>query len=117
MISDDGWYTLWHMRTTRRAIRKLARLHDIFSCTKGDCDRSFDYTYYRDGKLLREYVVHSPEFSDRKVSVDRGPMLLGEKDILDKDGSNIGIDVAASLGIRTTFEADDLRIFVPACDS
>jgi hypothetical protein len=116
LLSDDWYYTLWHMKTTRDVIRKLARSHDIFACTEGDCDRSFDYLYFRNGKLIREYVVHSPGFSDRNVHADHGPQIPGEDDLLVRDGDNIGIDVASLLGIKTRFCDDDLRVYASPRD-
>ena len=116
MLSDDWCYTLWHLPTTKRVIRKLAKSHDIFACSEGDCDRSFDYKYYVDGQLVREYTVHSPRFSDREVGVNRGGLLPNEHEILVEDGYNIGIAVAAGLGIKTQFTDDDLRIFTPPAD-
>ena len=53
MLADDWHYTLWHMESTRLAIEAIAKFHEIFACSEGDCDRSFDYVYYQDGRLMR----------------------------------------------------------------
>jgi len=117
MLADDGYYTLWHMKSTRRAIQKLARHHDLYTCSEGDCDRSFDFAFYANGQLLREYAVQSPRFTDRTISKDYGIPLPGEAELLRNNGCNIGIELAAGLGIKNRFELNDLRIYVPSRNS
>ena len=45
MVADDWHYTLWHMPSTRPALQALGRGCDVFACSVGDCDRSFDFAY------------------------------------------------------------------------
>jgi hypothetical protein len=113
MLADDWHYTLWHMRTTRPAIEAIARLHEVYVCSEGDCDRSFDFAYWDNGRLAREYVVQSPRFTDRLIAKNWGAPLPGEAALLATDGCNIGIQLAASLGIQTRFMMEDLRIYGP----
>lgn len=113
LLADDWYYTLWHMKSTQTAIQNLSIDHDIFACSEGDCDRSFDYVYYNKGKLLRELIVHSPNYSDRIVYKEHGDFLLGEAELLLNDGYNIGIELAANLGMKTYFTMDELRVYVP----
>src|SRR4051812_29631299 len=49
MVADDWYYTLWHMPSTRPAIQALGQSCDVFACSVGDCDHSFDFVYYRGG--------------------------------------------------------------------
>jgi hypothetical protein len=60
-VADDLYYTLWNMSTTRQVIEDIAKHHDVFACAEGDCDRSFDYMYFRNGHLARRYEVSSPQ--------------------------------------------------------
>src|SRR4051794_2286582 len=48
MVADDWYYTLWHSQVTRSALADLGRTCDVFACSVGDCDRSFEVLYYRD---------------------------------------------------------------------
>jgi hypothetical protein len=116
MLADDWYYTLWHLKTTRPAINELAKRNELYACTEGDCDRSFDFAHYKNGQLTREYVVRSPHFSDRQVVKNWGAPLPGEAGLLEKDGHNIGIELAAKLGIKIRFTMDELRIYVPSRD-
>jgi hypothetical protein len=114
MLADDMRYTLWHMSTTRPAIEAVAKQHDVFACTEGDADRSFDFVYFKNGQLVRKYAVSSPLYSDRVVEHDFGVPLPGEAALLSKDGNNIGLDLAGTLGIKTRFAVSDLRLYIPA---
>jgi hypothetical protein len=113
MLADDLLYTLWHMKLTRPAIEEIAQSHEVFACSEGDCDRSFDYVHYRDGRLARKYTVSSPHFTDRVVVEDVGATTCEELQLLKNDGENIGIQLAERMGIKTRFTSDDLRIYVP----
>ena len=67
LLADDWHYTIWHMPTTGPTIEDLASTHDVFACSVGDIDRSFDFVYYRNAALVREYVVSDPFCRGRKV--------------------------------------------------
>lgn len=117
MLADDWYYTLWHMKTTRPAIEAIAEYHELYACTEGDCDRSFDYLHYRKGRIVRKYVVSSPSFSNRVVVEDFGTPLPGEAALLKNGGYNIGIELAGTLGIKNRFTDDDLRLYAPPRDT
>jgi hypothetical protein len=117
MLADDWHYTLWHMKTTRPAMEALGTSHELYTCMVGDCDRSFDFVHYKQGRLARKYVVASPHFSDRRVVEDFGTPLPGEAALLRNDGYNIGIELAETLGIKTRFTMEELRIYVPERDA
>ena len=114
MLADDYHYTLWHMKITQSAIESIAKCREVFTCTEGDCDRSFDFSHYRDGELSRKYIVSSPLYSDRRIDEDWGTPLPGESELLQADGENIGIARAAKLGIQTRFKREELRVYVPS---
>ncbi len=117
MLADDWYYTLWHMKTTRPAIEAMAECHELFACSEGDCDRSFDFVHYQTGRLARKYVVSSPHFSDRNVIEDFGIPLPREAVLLANDGCDIGIELAETLGIKTRFTNDELRVYIPLRDA
>src|SRR5262249_33388438 len=72
------YYTLWHMRSTRPTLQALGRSCDVFACSIGDCDHSFDFVYYRGGRLVRQYVVEDPDFRGGRVVENTGEPLPGE---------------------------------------
>lgn len=114
LIADDWLYTLWHRPTTRPAIAALAEHHDVFACSVGDCDRSFDFVYYRNSRLVREYVVDDPHFRGGEVVENFGEPLPGEADSFQNTGElAIVLGIAASLGIKTHYAEQDIRIYAP----
>jgi hypothetical protein len=113
LIADDSLYTLWHMASTRRAIETLGTRHDVFACAVGDSDRSFDFIYFRDGRLARKYVVASPHYSDQVVVENVGRRLPRESALLHKVQHENIDTLAALLGLRTEFKREELRIYRP----
>ena len=77
-LVDDWRYSLWHVPETRKRIAALAETYDVFACSVGDCDRSYDFEYYKDAKLVRRYVVSDPRLSGGMVTRNVGAKLAGE---------------------------------------
>lgn len=77
-VVDDWLYTQWHSKGIRERIAKLATRHDIFTCSVGDSDRSFDFEYFRGGVLVRRHVVDDPRYDGGSVTEDFGEPLPGE---------------------------------------
>jgi hypothetical protein len=113
MIADDWFYTLWHKKTTRPAIEELASQCDVFACSVGDCDHSFDFVYYRNGRLVRKHVVADPDFRGGKVVENIGEPLAGEAAAFEKkdDELNIVLTIAGSLGIKTNYSEGEVRLY------
>lgn len=115
LLADDWLYTLWHMTTTPPTIENLAEDHDIFACSTGDSDHSFDFLYFQDSQLVRKYVFDDPTCRGGSVVENFGKPLPGEADAFKhKDEKKIVLAIAQSLGIRTQYEEIDLRIYAPA---
>ena len=114
MIADDWHYTLWYMPTTRPALQELGQSCDVFACSVGDCDHSFDFEYYSSGRLVRRYVVADPDFRGGVVVENTGRPLLGEPAAFrESDELRRVLAVAASLGIRTDYAEGDVRVYAP----
>jgi hypothetical protein len=114
LIADDWRYTLWHKPSTRPALVALAETCDVFACSVGDCDRSFDFVYYRDARLVRRFVVADPHFQGGVVVEDMGQPLPGEATAFQQsDEFTIVLGIANSLGIKTDFSERDLRAYAP----
>src|SRR5262249_23236755 len=118
LVADDWLYTLWHRPLTRLVVAALGETCDVFACSVGDCDRSFDFVYYRDGRLVRRYVVADPHFRGGVVAEDFGEPLPGEAAALRQSGEfEIVLGIARSLGINTEFGEHDLRVYAPPRNS
>ena len=114
LIADDWYYTLWHRPSTREAIAALAESSDVFACSVGDCDHSFEFAYYRNAHLVRRYIVEDPDFQGGRVVENVGEPLPGEAAAFKQsDELKIVLGVAASLGIKTDYKEQDLRIYAP----
>jgi hypothetical protein len=115
VLADDVCFTFWHMSQRRTAIEALGRQFDLWACSAGDCDMSYDFVLYRQGTLRRKYVVDSPRFTDRIVREEFGLPLPGEAEVVtpEADGMEICWQLAISLGIPTNLRESELRFFAP----
>jgi hypothetical protein len=114
MIADDRFYTLWHMPSTRPSLEALGMSYDVFACSVGDCDQSFDFVYYSGGRLIRRYVVADPDFSGGSVVENTGSPLPGETTALRETNElKQVLGIAASLGIRIDYTQRDIRVYSP----
>lgn len=113
LLADDCGYTLWFMDSTRPTIGKIAEQFDVFACSVGDTDESFDFIYYVGGSLVRKYTVTDPHFDGGSVVEDVGEPLSEESNLLGsgQDKLTIVLGIADSLGINVQFEEADFRIY------
>jgi len=82
-IADDFRYTLWHSPKTAEVIERYSKSYDIFRCSIGDIDESFEFEYYQNGNLIRKLVFEHDVFKNTKtVIVDIGTKLPGEPENL-----------------------------------
>jgi hypothetical protein len=112
LIADDWYYTLWHMPGTRDAIAQLGKSFDIFACSVGDSDDSFDFVYYRDGRMVRKHVVVDPEYRDGVVKESFGSPLSGEYETGKlPDYLPYVLEIARGLGIDPPHSEEQLRCY------
>lgn len=82
-IADDDLYTLWYSPKTAEVIERYSKSYDIFRCSIGDIDESFEFEYYQNGSLIRKLDFKPGAFKNSKaVIVDIGTKLPGEPDKL-----------------------------------
>jgi len=114
-IADDWSYTLWHRPSTWETLAETAKNHDVFACSTGDCDYSWQFVYYRHGRLLRKYVVDDPHYRKGGIVVeDFGIPLEAEESATQlSDESEIVLTIAASLGIDVNHRAKEIRVCAP----
>lgn len=111
-VVDDWLYTQWHSKTIRDRIAKLAAEHDIFTCSVGDSDHSFDFEYYSGGHLVRRYVVEDPNYDGGSVTEDFGRPLPGESAALEhSDELSKVLAVAHSVGVEIDHRPSKIRSF------
>ena len=115
LIADDWHYTLWHMPSTRPTLATLGQTFDVFACSVGDSDHSYDFVYYRGSRLVRKYVVDDSHYRGGVVVENFGEPLPGESTAFKhSDELKIVLGIAASLGIKTDYTERDCRVYVPS---
>jgi hypothetical protein len=114
-IADDWSYHLWY-----RGQEAVAALHEraagspTFACAVGEDDRSFDFSYYFSGELVRRYVVEDPHYDRRRriVTEDFGKPLSGEKSLSDiGDEQEYVLSLAAGLGVKLEHQPSAIRCY------
>ena len=111
-IADDWCYNLWHSQSIRGSISELSKEFNVFTCSVGDCDHSYDFSYYENGEIKRNYVVDHPEINNPKVTIDEGHPLSGEvKAFKKKDEFKIILTLAKSLGINTDYKRLNIKTY------
>lgn len=99
-IMDNWFYSHWHSKELRQKIDELGKKQEIFTCSIGDCDLSFDFKYFAEGRKLREYIVQSPNFNNQIIMTDSGVPLPAENiGVKKKDPLDKVMYIARSLGI------------------
>jgi len=113
-IMDNGSYYLWHLTEIRTRLAELGNRYELFYCSVGDIDYSFDFCYYQNGRLIRHYVVPAPTFNPNKLVVekDMGEPLPGELQALQyREPYNMIMALAHSLGIDLRHQAKAIKTF------
>ncbi len=111
-IADDWSYTLYYMSKLRDAIDRIAEKHEVYTCSVGDTDSSYDFTYHCDGKLVRKYVVEDPHYRGGEVKEDFGIPIPGEAKAMQLECEWTRVmTIAASLGIDLWHQRDRVRIY------
>jgi hypothetical protein len=90
----------------------LAKRHDVFACSVGDSDHSYDFVYYHGGRLRRKYVVEDPHWHGGSVAEDYGLPLPGESEANQvPDELTRVLFLASLLGIDLQHEGKSVRIY------
>lgn len=110
-IMDNWLYNLWHKNSFEKKLEELGKKYDIFHCSVGDCDDSFDFVYFKYGKLRRKHIFEDSVFTGiKQVTNDIGEVLSSEKQILEKDtDAQVKIiELAKSIGVEINHKEDDI---------
>ncbi len=112
LFADDLFYTLWNSHLTMHVIAKTAQSHDIYYDIVGDCDESYEFGLYRDGVLIRQIHVASPNYSDQIVKVQTGMPLAVESEDRMTDNIEEYVDtIARFVGVRLPCTDDSLLTY------
>ena len=109
----DGWlYTLWHDPEIRKRIKTLSQEFDIYCCSVGDSDDSFDFIYYQNGTITREYVVEDPDYNGGFIAKDFGQPLDAEENAFKiNDEIERVLYIAQSIGININHNLENIRCY------
>lgn len=111
-LIDDWSYTLWDAPSTRVSLLEISQHHDIYQCSVGECDHSFDFRFYCGGAVTREYIVEDPTYQNGIVVKDIGAELPGERDALKlPDEQQRVLGIACALGIDVSYTIDQLTFY------
>lgn len=119
-IADDDQYTLWNDESVRARVAEIGLEHEVFTCSVGDIDMSFDLAHFRDGELKRRFVVRDQDcmgvrrrhHQGCEVAEDVGEQLPHEQEAMrSADPLDVVISLAESLGIDTDHKASSIRSY------
>ncbi len=115
-VIDNDAYQLWYSQKLTNRIEELGKEYEIFTCSVGEPDLSFDFRYFRDGKKIREYVVESPNYDDQIIITDFGSPILGEEILVHEElvkGHQLAVvlHIAESLGIQLPKSAEGIKCY------
>ena len=112
-IMDNFSYSHWHSKNFKLKIEELGKSFEIFSFSVGDVDFSFEFRLFRNGGLVREYIVESPNFNDEIITKNFGKPLKGEeKGLQKKDQLMRVIHIAQSLGIEFPKNQSEINCYI-----
>jgi hypothetical protein len=110
-ISDGAAYTMWNNPQTASRLERLSTKWEIFQYFLADCWDIYQVTCYRDGQLVRRFVV-SEEGGKRSVSENFGEPLPGEScPIESSDVEHTVAAIAETLGITYQHRFGDVRLY------
>ena len=113
-IADDWHYTLWNMQSTRTVIQALAQTFDIYTCSVGDSDQSFDFVIYQNGQISRKYAYETlyPAYLSGEVTDMIGSPLPCETELLKLENAmDIVFGIGEYLGIPMEWTESQLRLY------
>lgn len=111
-LMDDWLYTLWFDKEAKLKIKNLSKEFDIFCCSIGESDSSFDFVFYQNGIIKREYIVEDPFLNGGKVVKNLGEAFdIEEIALSKKDQFEKVLSIADSLGINIKHNLDKIRCY------
>ena len=111
-IMDNWSYKLWHDKKISQDIEQLAKSYEIFQFSVGDIDYDYDFSYYKNGVLKRQFAIEAPNPKNEIIKEDFGTPLKGEseKSKFTEPFDKI-IPIAKSIGITFEHDLNDIEVF------
>ena len=111
-IMDNYYYTHWCSSEFQTSINELGKIYEVFTCRLKDNNDSYDFSYYRNGILLRQYISESPNYSDVIVKINTGEKLSAELEINQiMINMDIPLIIAKSLGIELATKRENILCY------
>ena len=111
-LMDDFTYSLRFNPDFENKLNALSKSFDIFCCSIGDIDESFDFKYFENGALKREYIVEDPKFNGGEITKNFGQPLGNETVALEKkDLQDKVLSIAKLIGINTNHQLEKISCY------
>ncbi|MFK8105360.1 MAG: hypothetical protein AB8G15_22800 [Saprospiraceae bacterium] len=111
-LMDDFCYTLWHLESLSEKLEVLSQRYDIFCCSVGNVDDSFDFIYDKNGKVVRDYVVEDLQYNGGVVVKNEGTPLAGEEKALQiPDRYAKVLALAQLIGVNPNHQLQRIRCY------
>ena len=62
-LMDNFYYAHWHSKSLTERIDELGKEYEIFTCSVGDCDESFEFKYFKNGQNGKPMMVEREAFN------------------------------------------------------
>ncbi len=111
-LMDNFFYNLWTSKPFRTNLAKIGLQYELYFCSIGDIDASFDFTYYKNGKKVREYIIKDPHFTNGILVKNQGAPLPKEASCLNQEDTlSKVLELAKSLGIKLHHEPQNIQFY------
>lgn len=111
-LMDNWGYTLWHDKRIHQDIEKLSKSYEIFQFSFSDAYYDYDFTYFKNGELMRRFSIVANTPKEEVIKVDFGIPLKGESGKHKyKEPIKKIIPIVKSLGITFDHNIDDIEIY------
>jgi len=111
-IMDNWGYKLWHDKKIRKDIEQLSKSYEIFHFSMGDIDYDYDFSYYKNGELIRKFSIEKRSSKNMVVIEDFGTPFQNEpKTNKFEEPFEIVIPIAKSLGITFEHNLKDIEVY------
>ncbi|MFO0849918.1 MAG: hypothetical protein U0871_15390 [Gemmataceae bacterium] len=112
VVADGLSYSLWNRVETHECVPALAAaVGEVFVAFTADCWGTFEFRYYRDGQLVRQYTADAESGKPDRILKSVGEPLPGEAATPELSDGWTGLyRVAAALGIDPTAGVRNRRV-------
>jgi len=112
MLMDDWLYTMWYNQEIREMIKLLSKKADIVTFFVGDSDESFGFSYFKQGKLIRQYEFDDLMPEELKVVINIGaPFNMEQSALQIEDSFEKIMALAQSFGIDTSYNENEIETY------